>query len=72
MVRKGYTPEQIIGKLRDAEILLSQGATIEEPSRKIGVTEQTYYRWRKEYGGMRLEQAKTLPLLKPVSLMYDV
>jgi transposase-like protein len=60
MVRKGYTPEQIIGKLREAEILLNQGATIGETSRKIGVTEQTYYRWRKEYGGLRIEQAKRL------------
>jgi transposase-like protein len=60
MVRKGYTPEQIINKLREAEILLNQGATIAEASRKIGVTEQTYYRWRREYGGMRIEQAKRL------------
>ncbi len=60
MVRKGYTPEQVIGKLREAEILLNQGATIGEASRKIGVTEQTYYRWRKEYGGLRIEQAKRL------------
>ena len=60
MVRKGYTPEQIIGKLREAEILLNQSATIGEASRKIGVTEQTYYRWRKEYGGLRIEQAKRL------------
>ncbi len=60
MVRKGYTPEQIINKLREAEVLLSQGATIGEASRKVGVTQQTYYRWRKEYGGMRLEQAKRL------------
>ena len=60
MVRKGYTPEQIIGKLREAEILLNQGATIGEASRKIGITEQTYYRWRKEYGGLRIEQAKRL------------
>ncbi len=58
MARKGYTPEQVINKLREAEVLLSQGATAGEASRKIGVTEQTYYRWRKEYGGMRLEQAK--------------
>jgi transposase-like protein len=53
MVRKGYTPEQIIGKLREAEILLNQGTTVGEASRGIGVTEQTYYRWRREYGGMR-------------------
>jgi len=64
MVRKTYTPEQIIHRLREAEVLLSQGATIGEASRKIGVTEQTYYRWRKEYGGMRLEQAKRLKELE--------
>ena len=60
MGRKGYTPEQIINKLREAEVLISQGATAGEASRKIGVTEQTYYRWRKGYGGMRVEQAKRL------------
>jgi len=60
MVRKSYTPEQIISKLREAEVLLSQGATVAEASKKTSVTEQTYYRWRKEYGGMRIEQAKRL------------
>jgi len=60
MVRKSYTPEQLISKLREAEVLLSQGATVAEASKKISVTEQTYYRWRKEYGGMRIEQAKRL------------
>jgi len=60
MVKKWYTPEQIINKLREAEILLSQGSSIIEASRKIGITEQTYYRWRKEYGGMRVEQARKL------------
>ncbi len=60
MVKKSYSPEQVINKLREAEILLNQGATIGEASRKIGVTEQTYYRWRREYGGMRVEQAKRL------------
>jgi transposase-like protein len=64
MAKKGYTPEQIINKLREAEILLSQGNNISEASRKIGVTEQTYYRWRKEYGGMRIEQAKKLKELE--------
>ena len=64
MVRKGYTPEQIINKLREAEVLISQGATAGEASRKIGVTQQTYYRWRREYGGMRLEQAKRLKELE--------
>ena len=64
MTKKGYTPEQIINKLREAEILLSQGNGIGEASRKIGITEQTYYRWRKEYGGMRVEQAKKLKELE--------
>ena len=64
MVRKGYTSEQIINKLREVEILLSQGSTIGMASKKIGVTEQTYYRWRKEYGGMRIEQAKHLKELE--------
>ena len=64
MAKKGYTPEQIINKLREAEIRLSQGNSIGEASRKIGVTEQTYYRWRKEYGGMRVEQAKKLKELE--------
>ena len=64
MVRKGYTAVQIINKLREVEILLSQGSTVGAASRKIGVTEQTYYRWRKEYGGMRIEQAKRLKELE--------
>ena len=64
MAKKGYTPEHIINKLREAEIILSQGSSISEASRKIGVTEQTYYRWRREYGGMRVEQAKKLKELE--------
>ena len=64
MVKKGYTAEQIIHKLREVEILLSQGSTVGQASKKIGVTEQTYYRWRKEYGGMRIEQAKRLKELE--------
>ena len=60
MAKKGYTPEQIINKLREAEILLSQGAAIAAVSKKIGVSDYTYYRWRKEYGGMRVDQAKRL------------
>jgi len=58
MVRRTYTPEQIINKLREAEIHINQGIFISEASRKIGVTEQTYYRWRREYGGLRIEQAR--------------
>ena len=64
MVRKTYTPEQIINRLREAEIHINQGIPIAEASRKIGVTEQTYYRWRKEYGGMRIEQARRLKELE--------
>lgn len=64
MGRRTFTPEQIINKLREAEVLLSQGDSVGEASRKIGVTEQTYYRWRREYGGMRLEQARRLKELE--------
>ncbi len=60
MVRKSYSPEQIINKLREAEIMLSQGATLAIVWRKIGVSDCTYYRWRKEYGGMRVDQARRL------------
>jgi putative transposase len=64
MGRKRYTAEQIIGMLREAEVLQGQGMTIGEISRKLGITEQTYYRWRKEYGGMRVDQAKRLKELE--------
>ena len=64
MGRKAHTAEQIINKLREAEVLLSQGGTVGEASRKIGITEQSYYRWRKEYGGMRVEQARKLKELE--------
>ncbi len=64
MVRKTYTPEQIINKLREAEIHINQGISIAEASRKIGITEQTYYRWRREYGGLRIEQARKLKNLE--------
>ena len=60
MARKKYTAEQIINHLREAEIFISQGKSIREASRQIGITEQTYYRWRKEYGGMDISQAKRL------------
>ena len=60
MPRKTYSPEQIINKLREGEILLSQGNTIGAVCKKIGVSDYTYYRWRKEYGGMRVDQARRL------------
>ena len=64
MARKSYTAEQIINKLREAEILISQGATLAVMLKKIGVSDCTYYRWRKEYGGMRVDQAKRLKELE--------
>ncbi len=64
MAKKTFTPEQIINKLREAEIHINQGISIAEASRKIGITQQTYYRWRKEYGGLRIEQAKRLKSLE--------
>jgi putative transposase len=64
MAKKGFTPEQIINKLREAEIMLSQGATLSMILKKIGVSDATYYRWRKEYGGMKVEQAKRLKELE--------
>ena len=56
--RRRYTPEQIIMKLREAEVLLSQGQTVGQACKAIEISEQTYYRWRKEYGGMNIPQAK--------------
>ncbi len=64
MAKKSHSPEQVINKLREAELLLNQGSTVSEASKRIGVTEQTYYRWRKEYGGLRIEQAKKLKTLE--------
>jgi putative transposase len=64
MARKRFTPEQIITMLREAEVLLNQSNQVAEVCRKLGVSEQTYYRWRKEYGGMRVDQAKRLKELE--------
>ncbi len=64
MPRKSYTPEQIIRKLREAEVLIAEGMITRNAARQIGVTEQTYYRWRKEYGGMKVDQAKRLKALE--------
>ena len=60
MNRKRYTPEQIISMLREAEVALAQGQSIGQACRTLGVSEQSYYRWRKEYGGLRTDQAKRL------------
>ena len=64
MARKRFTPEQIIGMLREAEVRLSQGEKINGICRSLGITEQTYYRWRKEYGGMKVSQARRLKELE--------
>ncbi len=58
MPRKRHTPEQIIGKMREAEVGLASGQTVPEVCRTLGIAEQTYYRWRKEYGGLKVEQAR--------------
>lgn len=60
MSGKRYSPEEIISKLREAEVYLPEGASVGEVIRRLGVTKITYYRWRKEYGGMKVEQAKRL------------
>ena len=64
MARKRYTPEQIIGYLRQAEVMVGQGLRMEEVLRELGVTGNTYYRWRKEYGGLGLDQAKRFKALE--------
>ena len=64
MAKKRHTAEQIISKLREAEVLLAKGTKIPQVCRKIGITEQTYYRWRKEYGGLKVDQAKRLKELE--------
>lgn len=64
MARKRFTPEQIINHLREAEILVNQGKTVAEACRKISIVEQTYYRWRREYGGMEVEQVRRLKHLE--------
>ena len=64
MARKNYTTEQIIIKLREIEVLSSQGKTIAEATRQAEITVQTYYRWRKEYGGMNTDEAKRLRKLE--------
>ena len=64
MARKRYTAEQITGKLREAEVALAQGESVPTVARRLGVAEPTYYRWRREYGGLRVDQAKRLKELE--------
>ena len=62
--KKAHTPEEIVGKLRQVEVLTGQGKAVAEAVRAIGVTEATYYRWRAEYGGLKLDQVKRLKALE--------
>ena len=64
MAKKTFKAEEIINKLREAEVLTSQGKTVSEICRTLAISDQTYYRWRKEYGGMGTEQAKRLKELE--------
>jgi len=64
MAKKRHTAEQIISKLREAEVALAKGQALGTVVRKLGITEQTYYRWRKEYGGLRTDQARRLKELE--------
>ena len=68
MTKRRYSPEEIISKLREAEVLLSQGNTVVEAARKLGIAEQTYYRWKKEYGGLDKTQARKLKELEKENL----
>ena len=77
MARKRYTAEQIITKLREAEVELAKGQTTPQVCKKLGISDQTYYRWRKEYGGLRVDQAKRLKQLehenaRPKKLVADL
>ena len=64
MPRKGFRPEEIIAKLREADVLLGQGKKVGEVVKTLGVSEVTYYRWRQEYGGMSVSQARRLKELE--------
>jgi putative transposase len=64
MSRKRYSPEQIIRMLREAEVGLAQGQTAAQVCRSLGIAEQTFYRWRREYGGLKIEQARRLKVLE--------
>ncbi|MCA9315320.1 MAG: transposase [Planctomycetes bacterium] len=64
MARKKYSPEQVIRMLREAEVELAQGVAVDAVCKKLGITKNTYYRWRKEYGGLKVDQAKRLKELE--------
>ena len=64
MARKSYRPEEIVAKLRQVDVLISQGHNVADAIRQIGVSEVTYYRWRQEFGGLKLEQVRRLKELE--------
>ena len=64
MGRRRHTPEQVTNKLREAEVAIAEGSTVAEAIRRIGVTQQTFYRWRTEYGGLTIDQARRLKRLE--------
>ncbi len=68
MSKKRHKPEEIVAKLRQVDVLTSQGATVAEAIRQIGVTEVTYYRWRKEYGGLKTSQVRRIKELEKENL----
>ena len=72
MARKRYTTELIIGMLREAEVKLSQGETVAMICRGLGISEQSYYRWRRDYGGLKLDQAKKFKDLERVNSSMTV
>ena len=71
MGRKRHTPEQIITALREADVGLARGKSVKLISRELGITEQTYYRWRREYGGMKVSQARRLKELERRRRLMD-
>ncbi len=64
MAKKRHTPEQVINNFREAEVAIAEGSTVAEAASRNGVTEQTFHRWRSEYGGLRLDQARRLKRLE--------
>ena len=68
MPKKRHSTEEIIGKLREVEVLVGRGGSLGEAIRSIGVTDQTYYRWRKEYGGLKTDQARRMKDLEKENL----
>lgn len=64
MAKNRYSPEDVVNKLREADVMLAQGRSVTQACKQIGVTDKTYYRWRREYGGMKVSQAKRLKELE--------